>query len=192
MSNPFNKDMSRRGFLSSISTGSLVLMARVSQAEDDVAVAVVEEGSVPTFDPDLFVSIARDGVVTITAHRSEMGTGIRTGLPRVVADELEADWSKVVIEQAVGDKRLGSQNTDGSNSVRHFFQRMRVAGATARTMLEQAAAEIWNVEPTECHGRNHRVVHAESGKSLGYGDLVEAASKLDIPASDTLLMKPAS
>ena len=192
MSNPFNKDMSRRGFLSSISTGSLVLMARVSQAEDDVAVAVVEEGSVPTFDPDLFVSIARDGVVTITAHRSEMGTGIRTGLPRVVADELEADWSKVVIEQAVGDKRLGSQNTDGSNSVRHFFQRMRVAGATARTMLEQAAAEIWNVEPTECHGRNHRVVHSESGKSLGYGDLVEAASKLDIPASDTLRMKPAS
>ena len=77
--------------------------------------------------------------MSILAHRSEMGTGIRTSLPRIVADELEADWDRVDIQQAIGDKRLGDQNTDGSNSIRFFFTRMRVAGATARTMLEHAA-----------------------------------------------------
>ena len=184
---------SRRGFLSSISTGSLVLMARLSNAQDGgVEVAAVADGEVESFEPDLFVSIASDGTVTILAHRSEMGTGIRTGLPRVVADELEADWDRVVIQQAVGDKRLGSQNTDGSNSVRHFFKRMRVAGATARTMLEQAAAAKWNVEPASCRGSNHHVVHAETGQTLAYGDLVEAASKLKVPKGEELRMKPAS
>ena len=93
------------------------------------------------FAPDLWVSIAPDGTVTVLAHRSEMGTGIRTGLPRVLADELEADWSRVVIRQAQGDKRLGDQNTDGSNSIRFFFDTMRTAGAIARTMLERAAAQ---------------------------------------------------
>ncbi len=181
----------RRGFLSSVSSGSLVLMARLSNAQD-VEVAAAVESDVEAFEPDLFVSIAADGVVTILAHRSEMGTGIRTGLPRIVADELEADWGKVVIQQAVGDKRLGSQNTDGSNSVRHFFKRMRVAGATARTMLEQAAAVTWNVAPETCRGRNHRVVHAASGRSLPYGELVEAAGELKVPKPDELRMKPAS
>ncbi|MAI73205.1 MAG: hypothetical protein CMM01_20180 [Rhodopirellula sp.] len=182
---------SRRGFMASVSSGSLVLMARLSNAQD-IEVATAAEGDVESFEPDLFVSIGSDGKVTILAHRSEMGTGIRTGLPRVVADELEADWSKVVIQQAVGDKRLGSQNTDGSNSVRHFFKRMRVAGATARTMLEQAAAAKWNVEPATCRGKNHRVVHAESGRSLAYGELVQAAGELKVPRPDELRMKPAS
>ena len=181
----------RRGFLSTISSGSLVLMARVSNAQD-VEVADAAGGDVDAFAPDLFVSIASSGVVTILAHRSEMGTGIRTGLPRIVADELEADWDQVVIQQAVGDKRLGSQNTDGSNSIRHFFKRMRVAGATARTMLEQAAAARWNVDASDCHGKNHRVVHAESGQSLPYGELVESARTLKIPSADTLQMKPPS
>ncbi len=184
---------SRRGFLSSVSTGSLVLMARLSNAQDGgVEVAAAAAGELESFDPDLFVSIASDGTVTILAHRSEMGTGIRTGLPRVVADELEADWDRVVIQQAVGDKRLGSQNTDGSNSIRHFFNRMRVAGATARTMLEHAAAAKWDVEPASCAGSNHRVLHTESGRSLDYGELVEAARELKVPKSDELRMKPAS
>ena len=184
-------ETTRRGFLSAVSTSSLVLMARFSNAQD-VEVADAAEGDVETFDPDLFVSISSDGTVTILAHRSEMGTGIRTGLPRVVADELEADWDQVVIQQAVGDKRLGSQNTDGSNSIRHFFKRMRVAGATARTMLERAAAEQWGVDAAECQGRKHRVIHTQSDRSLGYGDLVEAARKVNVPAAEALRLKPAS
>ena len=76
----------------------------------------------------------------IVAHRSEMGTGIRTALPMVAADELDVEWSKVRIEQAIGDKKYGDQNTDGSNSIRSFYDPLRIAGATARTMLDRAAA----------------------------------------------------
>ena len=123
---------------------------------------------VDDFAPDFFVSIAPDGTVTCLAHRSEMGTGIRTGLPRVIADELEADWERVVIQQAVGDKRLGDQNTDGSNSIRFFFKRMRVAGATARTMLEQAAAQTWSVDSGDCYAENHTIKHRGSDKQLGF------------------------
>lgn len=92
-------------------------------------------------DPLVFVSIAEDGTVTIVAHRSEMGQGVRTSLPMVVADEMEADWQRVKVIQADGnEKRYGNQNTDGSRSMRHFFMPMRNVGAAARMMLEAAAA----------------------------------------------------
>jgi len=119
-----------------------------------------------------------------------MGTGIRTSLPRVIADELEADWDRIVIQQAVGDKRLGDQNTDGSNSIRFFFKRMRVAGATARTMLEQAAAKKWNVPASECYADNHEVKHKGSDKKLGFGELVSTAKTLDVPKEESLKLKP--
>ncbi|HBE71194.1 MAG TPA: hypothetical protein DDW52_23865, partial [Planctomycetaceae bacterium] len=144
------------------------------------------------FAPDFFVSISPTGTVTCLAHRSEMGTGIRTGLPRVVADELEADWDRVEIAQAPGDKRLGDQNTDGSNSIRFFFNRMRIAGAIARTMLQQAAAQKWDVDASECKAENHRILHPASGRSAGFGELVEIARTLPVPAEDSLELKPRS
>ena len=98
--------------------------------------------------------------VAIIAHRSEMGTGIRTSLPMIVAEELDADWSRVRIVQALGDKKYGSQNTDGSCSIKDFYDAMRVAGASARTMLEQAAAAEWNVPVSRGRGTEPRVVHA--------------------------------
>ena len=135
----WSQSVTRRDFLAtSAAAGSLVLMANSSDGVQKAE--VVEE--LGEFQPDFFVGISPDGMVTILAHRSEMGTGIRTALPRVVADELEADWEKVKIEQAPGDKRLGDQNTDGSNSIRFFFDRMRVAGATASSqdvILEKLA-----------------------------------------------------
>lgn len=164
-------------------------MAKVSSGQD-VAVADVAKADVDAFNPDLFVSIAPDGTVSILAHRSEMGTGIRTSLPRIVADELEADWDRVSIVQAIGDKRLGDQNTDGSNSVRFFFDRMRVAGATARTMLERAAAQQWGVSADQCSAEKHRVVHSGSDREIGFGQLVSIARTLDVPAADELTMKP--
>lgn len=182
--------VTRRHFLSSLSAGSLVLMAKVHGQE--VKVADASKAPIETFDPDFFVSIAPDGLVTILAHRSEMGTGIRTSLPRIVADELDADWDRVAIEQAPGDKRLGDQNTDGSNSVRHFFGRMRVAGATARTMLEQAAAQKWGVDAKTCSADNHEVKHSGSDRVLGFGDLVAIAKTLDVPGPDSLRLKPPS
>ena len=104
--------------------------------------------------PNLFVSIDPSGTVTIVAHRSEMGQGVRTGLPMILADELEADWDRVVVEQAVGDEKYGSQYTDGSRSVVHNYQRMREFGAAARQMLEQAAAPQWGADPAECRARS--------------------------------------
>src|SRR5262249_47191227 len=97
------------------------------------------------FEPNIYLIINDTGLVTIVAHRSEMGTGIKTGLPRVLADELGADWSRVRIVQAKGDPKYGDQNTDGSRSTRQFYQPMREAGASARQMLEAAAAHVWNV-----------------------------------------------
>lgn len=182
--------VSRRSFLAGLSAGSLVLMARASGGS--VSVAAASAQSADTFDPDLFVSIAPDGVVTITAHRSEMGTGIRTGLPRVVADELSADWDRVRISQAIGDKRLGSQNTDGSNSITHFFERMRIAGATARTMLERAAAQMWKAAPSECKAENHQVVHLAGDRKADFGDLVAVARTLEVPDPAELKLKPRS
>ncbi|CAM4163126.1 molybdopterin cofactor-binding domain-containing protein [Bordetella tumulicola] len=141
-------------------------------------------------DPHVFVSIGTDGIVTIIAHRAEMGTGVRTGLPMVVADELEADWSKVRVIQAPGDEpRYGNQDTDGSRSTRHFFLPMRRVGAAARSMLEAAAAKQWGVPADEVVTRNHEVMHEKTGRKLGFGELAEAAAALPVPAVDTLRLK---
>ncbi len=145
-----------------------------------------------TFAPDLFLSIDASGLVSIVAHRSEMGTGIRTSLPMVLADELEADWERVTLTQAPGDAAYGDQNTDGSRSVRQFFGAMRQIGATARTMLESAAARAWNVDASECAAQNHEVVHGPSGRSIGFGDLVPIAAVLDTPDAAAVRLKDPS
>jgi len=142
-----------------------------------------------TWQPSVYLGIEPDGTVKIVAHRSEMGTGCRTGLPMIVADELEADWARVQVVQALGDVKYGSQNTDGSCSVRDFYEPLRTAGATARTMLENAAAAKWGVPAEECHGQNHFVVHAKSKRKLGYGELVGMTSTATAPQQDAVRLK---
>ena len=100
------------------------------------------------------------------------GQGIRTSLPLVAADELEADWSRVRIEQGLGDPKYGDQNTDGSRSIRDFYEAFRRAGASARVMLVSAAAAQWGVPAAECAAQNHEVVHRASGRRLRSGALV--------------------
>jgi isoquinoline 1-oxidoreductase subunit beta len=147
-----------------------------------------EKANTP-FSPNVYLTINSDGSVVIVAHRQEMGTGIRTGLPMIVADELEADWKQVKLVQAVGDeKKYGNQNTDGSFSMRMFFEPMRKAGASARMILEQAAANKWNVAVAECKASNHEVVHT-SGKKIGFGELTEEAAKLPIPKDEDVVLK---
>ena len=144
-------------------------------------------------DPLVFVAIADDGTVTIVCHRSEMGQGVRTGMPMIVADELEADWKRVRVVQAPGDeKRFGNQDTDGSRSTRHFFEPMRRCGAAARTMLEAAGAERWKVPVAEVEAKNHEIVHAKSGRRAGYGSLAKAAAKQPVPARDAVRLKDPS
>ncbi len=149
-------------------------------------------------DPKVFVAIAPDGTVTLVTHRSEMGTGARTSVPMVLADELDADWSRVRLVQAPGDEpRFGNQDTDGSRSLRHYIQPMRQCGAAMRTMLETAAAAAWGVDVARVRARLH-AVHLldgtgpdgrETGRRLGYGELARAAMALPVPPADKLRYK---
>jgi isoquinoline 1-oxidoreductase beta subunit len=186
--------LDRRQFLGSLS--GLVLVASVSsvvKAQDAPKYGAegMPHGTVD--DPLTFVAIGEDGIVTVVVHRSEMGQGVRSGMPLIVADELEADWSRVRVTQAPGDEaKYGNQNTDGSRSVRHFFEPMRRCGAAARAMLEAAAAATWNVPVSSVQAVNHEVVHAESGRKLGYGALAKAAAKQPVPARESLKLKQPS
>ena len=190
-------NLSRRSFLKGVgATGALVLAAswgwQQAFAEDQKFGADgMPHGWVD--DPKVYVSIASDGSVTVICNRSEMGQGVRTSLSMVVADELEADWAQVKVKQAPGDEaRFGNQDTDGSRSMRHWYEPMRRCGAAARTMLEQAAAEQWQVPLSECRAQLHKVVHQPSGRELGYGVLAAAAGALAVPARDSLRLKQAS
>lgn len=176
--------VSRRGFLkTTFSAGALILCARFFPGQALDALAKAQRWS-----PGVYLGIEPDGTVVIIAHRSEMGTGIRTALPMVAADELDADWGRVRIEQAIGDPRFGDQNTDGSKSIRDFYDALRQAGATARLMLERAAAATWGVPAAECRAHNNRVVHS-GGRTLGFGELTVLAAKQKVPAKEELRFK---
>jgi isoquinoline 1-oxidoreductase subunit beta len=144
-------------------------------------------------NPQVFVAVGEDGIVSIVCHRSEMGQGVRTGMPMIVADEMEADWSRVRVVQAPGDEeRYGNQDTDGSRSTRHFFAPMRRCGAAARQMLEGTAAAAWKVPVGEVEARNGGVVHVPSGRTLDFGALAKAAAAMPVPAADALRFKDPS
>ncbi len=176
---------SRRDFLGDmLSASALVLGAQVLPIE---ALAASQAESV--MKPNVWLGIEPNGVVIIVAHRSELGQGTRTALPRIVADELDADWKRVTIEQAIGDARFGRQDTDGSKSIREFFAIMREAGATARLMLIRAAAAQWNVPVAECVSDLHAIVHRPTKRRLGYGELATAASNLPVPKKEELQLK---
>ena len=142
--------------------------------------------------PNIYLAIDADGTTYIIAHRSEMGSGSRTAVPRILADELDADWSRVKLVQAIGDDKYGDQDTDGSHSVRGSFDTFRESGATARLMLVRAAAAKWGVSEKECSTEPHTVVHKSSGKKLGYGELAAAAAKLTVPKKEELKLKDRS
>jgi isoquinoline 1-oxidoreductase beta subunit len=139
--------------------------------------------------PHVYVRVADDGIVTIVCHRSEMGQGIRTTMPMIIADEMEADWARCRVEQAVGDPKYGSQNTDGSTSIRDFLHKYREAGATTRALLEAAAASQWNVDVAEVFARQHEVVHRTTGRTKSFGELVATARAIAMPAPASVRIK---
>ena len=188
------ENVSRRHFLGGMfSAGAFVLVARVVPHELFAQTAAFHtQAESAALHPSVYLGIEPDGTVFIVTHRSEMGTGIRTTLPLVAADELDADWTRVKIEQGIGDVKYGDQNTDGSKSIRDFFDPFRHAGASARAMLVSAAASQWGVPATECQTEPHEVVHRASGRRLGYGALVPAASKLPVPKPGTVAFKQKS
>lgn len=192
-------NLSRRGFLKGVgATSALVLVASwgwqdafAEEKEKKFGADGMPNGWID--DPKVYISIAGDGMVTVVCNRSEMGQGVRTSLTMVVADELDADWAMMKVQQAPGDEiRFGNQDTDGSRSMRHWYEPMRRCGAAARTMLEQAAAAQWKVPVSECHAQLHKVVHQPTGRELGYGALAAAAGALAVPARDSLRLKQPS
>lgn len=188
-------NVSRRHFLKGLAASSAVVLAArwdLVQAESDKNKAygadAMPHGWVD--NPNVFIALSDTGEVTITHHRGEMGQGIRTSLVMVIADEMGADWKKVRVEQAIGhEEKYGNQNTDGSRSMRHWFDPLRRAGAAMRMMLEQAAAQQWQVPVAECQTDVHRVVHQPTQRSLSFGELAATATQLPVPDRQTLTTK---
>lgn len=186
-------NVSRRGLLKGLAGGSALLLA----ARWDMGMASEKAqfgaGAMPggwVDNPNVFIHIDSEGLVTIVNNRAEMGQGIRTSLVMVAADELGADWNRVRVRQAdANQEKYGNQNTDGSRSMRHWYDPMRRAAAAARLMLEQAAANQWDVPVHEVRAQIHKVVHSASGRELGFGELAKAARELEVPGRDALVLK---
>lgn len=140
--------------------------------------------------PGVFVHIAASGVVTIVCHRSEMGQGVRSTIPTLIADEMGADVPRVKIVQGDGDAAYGDQNTDGSKSIRGQLDDLRRIGATARVMLITAAAKRWKVKPETCDTRDGQVLHAASKRALPFGVLADEAGKLAVPRKEAVSLRP--
>ncbi len=186
------KKVTRRDFLvqAGLGAGALVLGTHVSGKWTGGSIFAQEAAGARELNT--FVAIKADGTIVIMSHRSEMGQGIRATLPAVVADELEADWSRVEVRQAIGDEKYGNQWTDGSRSVTLFLQKMHEFGATARHMLLEAAADKLQVDVAECVARNHQVVHEASGRSFDYGELAQKAARLRPPDPADVKLKSAA
>lgn len=184
-------NVSRRGFIAG--AGALVIgfSLRSGRALADASAGGLQAVKGGDATPSLFIAIEPDGAVKLTCHRSEMGQQVWTAMAQIIADELEADWDRVEIVQAMADPRYGDQNTDGSRSVRWNFYRLRVAGAAMRTMLERAAAAQWGVDAADCHGEQH-VVRGPDGRSAGYGALAAAAAGQAVPLEADVGLKDPS
>src|SRR6202142_1353543 len=131
-----------------------------------------------TFAPNAYLTIAPDGKITVVVARSEMGQGVRTSLPMILAEELEADWKQITVEQAGASTLYGDQTTGGSASVRTTWDPLRKAGASAREMLISAAALTWGVPRSTCAAQEGAVLHGAAKRRVSYGELVEKGATL--------------
>jgi isoquinoline 1-oxidoreductase subunit beta len=187
------ESMNRRDFIKLVGAagGALVLAVYLDACtlETTAIPTVVPPTSTGTpeprppyeWSPNIYLKIDQDGILTVTAFRSEMGQGIRTATAMLVAEEVDVDWSSVRIEQAPADSRYGDQLTGGSLSVSSNYYALLAAGAAARQMLVQAAAQSWDVKPEDCSTEAGYVIHPDGVTKLFYGELVEPASKLEVP-----------
>src|SRR5687768_5128239 len=177
---------SRRDFLkiTSLTGGGLLLGFNWFTAEAEMPAIMTKANFAGELGFNSYLSIATDGVVTIFSPNPELGQNIMTSFPMIVAEELDADWTKVKVIQAPLDtQKFERQVTGGSGAVPHSWKRLRTAGATARYLLIAAAAKRWNVDAGECTTSDSFVIHAKSGNKLSYGELAEDASKIEVPAN---------
>jgi isoquinoline 1-oxidoreductase beta subunit len=176
--------VSRRDFLKAgAAAGSLVLAIELAPARRLMGQPAA---AARALTPSAFLEVTPDGMVTVWVSKSDMGQGVRTALPMILADELDADWSRVRVEQADAHAKWGEMGTGGSSSVHDLWSPLRKAGAQAREMLVAAAAQRWGIAPGRCRTERGMVIHAESGERFSYGDLVNRAALLPVPESPRL------
>jgi isoquinoline 1-oxidoreductase beta subunit len=187
----FSAGVSRRALVKAGLAGSLVLtlplpLRAANEPEHP------PDNTAGQFAPDAFIRIDHSGKTTLVMPQVEMGQGVYTAIAMILAEEIDADFSKVALEHAppsdklYGNPMFGIQATGNSNSIRAWWKGLRTASAAARAMLIQAAAQQWQVDPASCSAANSTVSHAASGRTIGYGDLVDAASALAVPQNPQL------
>ena len=184
-----SRPVGRRDFikLSALAGGGLVLGFYFKTTGEVVAAEVIAPAAGTEFKPNAFIRIAPNGVVTLMSKQPEIGQGIKTSLPMVLAEDLEVNWKDVVVQQADLNQSLyGNQSAGGSTSTPNNYENFHKLGATARAMLIEAAAQTWNVPAAECFATEGTIRHRPSGKVLKYGALVAKASTLPVPASAPL------
>ncbi len=184
-----NSSITRRTFLKA--AGFTIAIAITPSGYKILSAKESEEAIGKGFSPNIWLRIMPDNRVVITVNKSEMGQGVYTSLPMIIADELEADWKRVKFEVAPAadgykDPVWGAQATGGSTSIRHMYEPLRKAGAAAREMLITAAAGVWNVPAAECQASQGSVKHAPSKRNITYGELAKPASALEVPKNPSL------
>ncbi|HKS71859.1 MAG TPA: molybdopterin cofactor-binding domain-containing protein, partial [Terriglobales bacterium] len=188
---PETNAVNRRGFIKTSLRGATALILGFYIPPRLVA-AASEAAQAGVFKPNAWIRITPDDQITILVEKPEIGTGLRTSLPMLVAEELEADWTKIRVEEAPAlpdiYRNLG---TGGSGGVESSWLYLRKVGAEAREMLLTAAAQQWRTEKKECRAENGTVVHMPTGRRFTYGELVETASKLPEPNAETAPLKDA-
>ena len=189
---PALQGLDRRSFLriSGLAGGGLILGFYANKAFGaDAAVGQPTEPTIGDFSPNVFLRISADGTVTIVSHKPEMGQGVMTSIPMILAEELDADWASVKLDVGKANSAFGSQLSGGSTSVASNYAQMRQIGATARAMLVTAAAQTWNVPEAELTTSAGSVLHAPSVRKASYGSLVEKAKTLPVPAAGAVRLK---
>jgi isoquinoline 1-oxidoreductase subunit beta len=186
------QDLSRRGLLKTGLAGGFVLAFRLPVRAASEPVQAPPDNAQGQFAPNAFIRIDHSGKTTLIMPQVEMGQGVYTAIAMILCEELDGDFSQVALEHAppsdklYGNPIFGIQVTGNSNSIRAFWKPLRTAGAATRAMLIQAAAAQWQVDPAACQAANSKVLHAASGRSIGYGDLATAASSLPVPQDPPL------
>jgi isoquinoline 1-oxidoreductase beta subunit len=183
------ENVSRRNFIKQ--SGAVAGGLWLGITLPNMAMAKLGIAQKAAFNPNAFIHIAENGDTLIYCGRCEMGQGISTALPAAVADELEADWSRVTVKQADGNEELyGPQATGGSRSIRVMYIPMREAGAAAKAMLISAAAKKWQIATDDCKADSHFVINLKTKEKLPYGQLASLVADMPVPENVTLKSKP--
>lgn len=182
-----NANLNRRNFLKMTGlSGTAFILGLYASGNKGTSAVVNMSGLEDTFELTPYIIIEKSGSITIMNPRPEMGQGTFQSLPGIIAEELEVSLDQVTIKQTAGEKQFGRQVAGGSSSVRGNYMNLRKVGASAREMLIKAASDQWKVPIDECYAENGKIFDKPSGKSLSYGELAEAASKLEVPKEPVL------